>query len=163
MASALLVQRPKEEAQLADAGEGVRIVSVESRIDSISLSKGERDTRLTESRPFDFDVDMSELSRSQDGLSVRYSFTFGRPASGRACKVSGIALVRFSRFNPTTDFQTLGNDVTSEMAVEIFRRNYEFVYLLHDAVAMEAPSPWVTQSVSLSSRDRVIDGSCGNL
>ncbi len=162
MPSALLVQRPKEQAQLGDARQGVRIVSVESRIDSISLSKAERDIRLIESRPFDFDVDMSELSRSQDRLSVRYCFTFGRPASGRVCKVSGTAVVRFSQFNPTSDFHTLGDDITNEMAVEIFRKNYESVYLLHDALAMDAPSPWVTHDVSLSSRDHVIDGPRGN-
>ncbi len=163
MPAAVLVQRPKEQAQVAGAKRGVGIVSVESRIDSISLSKTERDTHSTESRPFDFDVDMSELSRSQDGISVRYSFTFGRPASGRVCKVSGVALVRFSQFNPASDFQTLGSYATSEMAVEIFRRNYEFVYLLHDAVAMDAPSPWVTQDVSLSSRDKAADDPLGNL
>jgi hypothetical protein len=163
MPSALLVQRPKEQAQLSEASQEVRVVSVESRIDSISLTKGDRDSKPLEARPFDFDVDMSESARTQDSLSVRYSFTCGRPSSGRACKVSGTALVRFSQFNPTSDFHALGNDITNEMAVAIFRRNYELVYLLHDALGMDAPSPWITQEVSLSSRNQVIDCPGGNV
>ncbi|HVB95431.1 MAG TPA: hypothetical protein VND41_02365 [Nitrososphaerales archaeon] len=162
MASAVLVQRPREQAQPADASQGVRILSVESKINSISLTKTDRDVHPLERRPFDFDVDLSESVRTEDTLSVRYSFTFGRPSSGPVCKVSGTALVRFFQFNPTSDFHTLGNDVTNEMAVEIFRKNYEAVYLLHDALSMEAPSPWITQEVSLASRNQIVAEQGGN-
>jgi len=162
MASAVLVQRPREGVQLADDSHEVRIASVESRIVSISLTKVEREARGLESKPFDFDVDLSESARTEDTLSVRYSYTFGRPPSGQVCKVSGTALVRFSQFNPTSDFHTLGNDITSEMAVEIFRKNYENVYLLLDALSMDAPSPWITQDVSLSSRDQIVADQSGN-
>src|SRR5271169_1590045 len=119
MPSTVLVQRPKGEAQLADANQGIRILSVESRISSISLTRGERDPRQLEARPFDFDVELSESARSADTLRLRYSYTIGRPSSGQVCVVSGTALLRFSQFNPTSDFHTLGNDITSEMAVEI--------------------------------------------
>jgi hypothetical protein len=150
MPSAVLVHEPREQAQLAKEGAGVRIVSVESRIDSVSLSAAERHRHGSESRPFDFDVAISESARAEDRLSVRYSYTFGRPSSGQVCRVSGTAAVRFSQFDPSRDFHTLGDDITNEMAVEIFRKNYEAVYLLHEALGMDAPSPWITQEVSLS-------------
>jgi len=161
MSSAVLVEEPREKAQLAKDDLGVQIVSVESRIDSISLSAAERRRHGSEPGPFDFDVNLSESARTEDRLSVRYSFTFGKP-SGQACKVRGIASVRFSQFNPSRDFHALGDDITNEMAVEIFRKNYEAVYLLHEALAMDAPSPWITQEVSLSSRNGVCDDTVGN-
>jgi hypothetical protein len=122
MPSTVLVERPREEAQLPGGSQGVRIASVESRICGISLSRAERDTQAMDARPFDFDVDLSESARTEDTLSVRYSYTFGRPATGQVCKVNGTALVRFSQFNPADDFHTLGNDITSEMAVRSSER-----------------------------------------
>ncbi len=158
MPSALLVQKPTEEAQVAEASLGIRILSVESKIDSICLTAAGGRVIASGPRPFDFDVELSEEARTQDSLSVRYSFTVGRPSSGQVCKVSGKAAVRFSQFNPESDFHTLGNDISNEIAVEIFRKNYESVYLLHAALAMDAPSPWITQDVSLSSRSREARG-----
>jgi hypothetical protein len=162
LSSAVLIQSPKEEAQLAKSALGIRIVSVESRIDGIFISTTGRDSRAFGDRPFDFDVDLSESGRAEDSLSVRYAFTFGRPSCGQVCKMSGKALVRFSQFNPGKDFHTLGNDITNEIAVEIFRKNYEAAYLLHDALSMDAPSPWITQGVSLSSRSQADGHSTDN-
>lgn len=161
MSSAVLVQKPREAGELANEGVGIRIVSVESRIEGISLSAAGGKKQTSGVRAFDFDVDLSESARTEDSLSVRYSFTFGKP-SGQACKVRGTARVRFSQFNPSRDFHTLGNDITNEMAVEIFRKNYEAVYLLHEALAMDAPSPWITREVSLSSRNGVSVDAVGN-
>lgn len=162
MPSAILVQKPREEGERSEAGQGIRIVSVESRIDSISLTKAGGDQKAPGGRPFDFDVDMHESVRTEDTLSVKYAFTFGRPSSGQVCKITGGALVRFSQFKPDRDFYSLGNDISNEIAVEIFRRNYEVVYLLHGAMAMDAPSPWVTQDVSLSSRSQSSDAGSEN-
>jgi hypothetical protein len=145
----------QEQSQRPREGPGVKIVLVESRIDGISLSRLERDARPRDSRPFEFDVELSESSLVEDRFSVRYCFRFGVPASGQICKVSGRATVRFSQFNPVEDLQTLGSDVTNEMVVEIFRKNFETVYLLHEALGMKAPTPWITQDVSLSSRSHI--------
>lgn len=154
MPSALLVQKPREDAELEGTSLGIRILSVESAIEGISLSNSCGAPREVGASQFDFDVDMSESSRTQDSLNVRYAFAFGKASSGQACKVRGTAVVRFSQFNPQGDFHTLGNDISNDMAVEIFRKNYEAVYLLLDAMGMDAPTPWITQDVSLSSRNR---------
>jgi hypothetical protein len=151
----MLVERPKGQALFGATDLGVRIVSVDSRIDNISLTKAPGFTKKHTGREFDFDVDLEEASRTVDSLCVRYTFRFGKPLSGQTCRVSGKAVLRFSRFNPEADFHTLGNDISNEMAVEIFRCNYEWVYLLHEALGMEAPSPWITQDVSVSSRDQI--------
>ncbi len=153
MPSAILVQTPREDAELATPSLGVRILAVESAIQEISLTNSGGTTKERSAGQFDFDVDMSESSRTEDSLNVRYAFSFGKPSSGQLCKVRGSAVVRFLRFNPKNDFHALGNDISNEMAVEIFRKNYESVYLLLDALGMDAPTPWITQDVALSSRN----------
>jgi len=128
-------------------------LSVESRIDRISLSDAGGKKHSPRNTHFDFDVDLDESSRTADSLNVKYAFKFGKASSGSTCNVSGVAVLHFSHFNPEADFHSLGNDITNEMAIEIFRKNYESVYLLHEALGMEAPSPWITHGVSLSSRN----------
>jgi hypothetical protein len=152
MPSVIQIQRPREEARLADREQGIRLASIQSRIDSISLAKAGGKNDASRNSPFDFDVELDEVSRTSDSLRVKYAFTFGIASSGQICKVGGVAVLCFSGFDPEADFHSLGNDITNEMAVEIFRKNYESVYLLHDALGMEAPSPLITQGVSLSSR-----------
>jgi hypothetical protein len=151
MTSAVLVQEQAPKVR-AEASQGVRILSVDAKIDGISLSKADRQPQGKDSKPFDFDVELSETAWTQDSLNLRYRFTFGVPSSGQVCRVGGSADVRFSQFNPDEDLQALGQDVANEMVVEIFRKNYEAVYLLHQALGMKPPTPWITQDVSISSR-----------
>ena len=153
MTSTVQIQKPREEAALASPNLGVQILSVESAIQGISLAISGRGMHVPNASPFDFDVDLSESSRTQDSLNVRYFFNFSKPSLGQVCNINGTAVVKFSQFNPRSDFHTLGNDITNEMAVAIFRNNYEAVYLLLDAMKMDAPTPWITQEVSLSSRN----------
>jgi hypothetical protein len=152
VSSQILVQKPKQEGEDGKEGLAIHIVSVQTTIDSISLSKAGRNVNQSVKHPFEFDVDIDESARTQDSLSVRYAFAFGRPSVGQVCKVRGGAVVRFTHFNPSAEFQSLGEELTNEIVVAIFRKNFESVYLLHDAMKMEAPSPWITQDVSLSSR-----------
>ena len=150
MSSTMQVQGRRQEPA---ANVGVQIVSVDSTIQGISVSTSGRDGRGQIGIPFDFEVGLDESLRTKDSLKVKYAFSFSKPSSGQVCKINGTAMVRFSQFNPN-DFQTLGDDVTNEIAVDIFRENYQSVYLLLDTLKMEAPSPWITQEVSLSSRSQ---------
>jgi hypothetical protein len=152
VASQVLVQIPRQDGEGGKEDLGIHIVSVETTIDRISLMKAGREVKQSARHPFEFDVDIDESARTKDSLSVKYSFAFGRQSAGQVCKVSGGAVVRFTRFSPSGEFQSLGEELTNEIVVAIFRKNFESVYLLHDAMKMEAPSPWITQDVSLSSR-----------
>jgi hypothetical protein len=152
VASQVLVQIPQQDGEDGKEGLGIRILSVETTIDSISLMKAGREVKQSAKHPFEFDVDIDESARTKDSLSVKYSFAFGRQSAGQVCRVKGGAVVRFTRFSPSGEFQSLGEELTNEIVVAIFRKNFESVYLLHDAMKMEAPSPWITQDVSLSSR-----------
>jgi len=137
----MLVQEPQKFA---------RIESVESRVDCLSIVNF-GDALSSLGGQLEFDVAMSESSRTADSLTVNYVFTIGRPAFGRGCKVTGEAVVRFAGANPDGNFDTVDSD---EMAVEIFRKNYETVYLMHMALGMPTPSPWITEDVSVASRNK---------
>lgn len=156
MPSAVLIARPSEEVEVLENELGIKIVSVESQIDGLSLTGPAGGPRPPGGGDFAFDVEMTETGRIKDGLSVKYSLAFGRPASGQTCRVSGRAILHFSRLDPKSDLHALGSEIDNEMAVEIFRMNYETIYLLHQSLAMEAPSPWVTHGVSLSSRTQAV-------
>jgi hypothetical protein len=157
MTAQVLIREERRDSQLTEPSGEFRILSVDSRIDRIYLSNAGVDPKASKSKPFEFDVDLSESGRTRDSLSVRYSYTFGRPMGGQVCKISGKAVVRFSSFTPGKDFHTLGSEITNEIAVQIFRKNYEAAYLLHEALRMEAPSPWITQSVSMFTLDQMVD------
>ncbi len=148
MPSQVLIQKPIDDSQPTISAGGIQIL--ETRIDSISIRKAGTEAKALKGRPFDFEVSMNEKSRKGDTLRVVYSFSFGRQASGQICKMSGEALVRFTQFGSEKDYNYLGGDITNDLAIEIFRRNYESTYLLHEAMKMDAPSPWITQDVSLS-------------
>lgn len=147
MTTAVLLQEGQDDAQ----GNPVRILSVDSKVTGISLSRAAEAEKPDKNQGFDFSVDLDEQARTGDTLRIRYSLMFGKHGDTQVCRVDGEADVRFSHFDRQTDMRMLGDDLTNEMVVEIFRRSYEPIYLLHHSLGVEAPSPWITRDVSLTS------------
>jgi hypothetical protein len=125
-----------------------KVVLMESSVSKISISGSKG--RMPQAAGFDFDVDLSEVSRNKDVLEVEYCFRFGSKSGGNACEIGGRAKLRIASASGDSDMQSLGPEVTNEIVVGIFRRNYESVYLLHRSLGIDAPSPWITQDVSLA-------------
>jgi len=126
------------------------VLDVETTIENLSLSNIGKESRGPKGR-LDFDVDLNERGRTGDVLRVGYRLSFGRSSAGKVCRISGEAAVRFANLGQDAGLQSLGGEATNDMAVAIFRKNFEAIYLLHDALGVEAPSPWITQDVSVSS------------
>ena len=97
MSQVLVPSQKQEQAFAPVSTRGIQIL--ESRIDSISLSRGSLDASVLRGRPFDFDVQLSEKGRTGNSLRVRYAFSFGRPSAGQVCKIIGEAVVRFAQFD----------------------------------------------------------------
>jgi hypothetical protein len=125
-----------------------RVVLLESSVSKISISGSKG--RMPQVSGFDFDVDLSEVSRTKEILEVEYCFRFGSRSHGNECEIGGRARLRIGSAGGESSMQDLGPGVTNEIVVGIFRRNYESVYLLHRSLGIEAPSPWITQDVSLA-------------
>jgi len=143
MSEQVLTQRSEELPR-------TQVLVVETTIENLSLSNTGKESRGPKGR-LDFDVDLSERGRKGDVLRVGYRLSFGRSAVGKVCRISGEAAVHFANLGPEAGLQNLGGEATNDMAVAIFRKNFEAIYLLHDALGVEAPSPWITEDVSLSS------------
>lgn len=162
MSATVLVKALEEEAKLEGPVQGVRIVSVSSKIDNLMVI-GSRVGSGRSGGQFEFEVGMTETARSKDSLSMNFALKFGKSSTGQVSTVKGRAVLKFANFNPDTDLTSLGGDIDNEMAIEIFRSNYQAIYLLHESLGMETPSPWVTQDVSLSSREHSDLQNAGNL
>lgn len=133
---------------------GHRRITVDSRIDKIAIADA-RSRRTARAEPLEFEVELTELNRISDGLKVKYTLKFGRTISGGLCSVSGEAALHFTSFNPEALLDSVGGDITNQIATEIFRKNYETIYLLHRSLGLEPPSPWITHDVSFSPAGEV--------
>lgn len=151
--SAVLVQEAEVEQKLEGPVNGVRILEVSSRIDKLAMVASKNGVGRS-ANPFDFEMGMTETGRTRDSLSLNFAFSFGKSSTGQSCSMAGSAVLRFANFSPDGDLSSLGSDIDNEMAIEIFRSNYEAIYLLHESLGMEAPTPWITQDVCLSSRSQ---------
>lgn len=152
MSSAVLVNGESGAVQAPETELGLRIVAVESQIQRISAGCPGGGIGRWDGGQFGFDVSMTEKARTSDSMSVSFTFSFGKKSNGQSCEVSGEAVFRFSSLHPSSDLHAFGSEIDNEMAVAVFRQNFETIYLLHQALGLESPSPWVTQDVSISSR-----------
>jgi len=53
------------------------------------------------------------------------------------------------RITSVTDLQALGEDKISEIAMGIYAKNYETLYLTFDSCGLTAPSPFLIQDVHM--------------
>jgi len=129
----------------------VRVVSVEAVLRRFCFARGN-----PHSHPFggefDFEADMAETGRSADRVQVKFSLSFGKEETGQHCELEGTANFHFTHLDPRFDLEFMGTELQNEMSIQLYRRYYDLVYLVHDTFGVEAPSPWIVQDVSLSSR-----------
>ncbi|MDG6914955.1 MAG: hypothetical protein JRM86_04100 [Nitrososphaerota archaeon] len=131
---------------------GSFVVGVDTRIQRVSLSRDAAGQGPAREGQFAFDVSMTETGRTRGSLSVSYTLSFGRQSTGQRCRIDGEAVFRLSGADKDSDIHAFGTEIDNEMAVAVFREDFETIYLLHQTLGVQAPSPWVTQDVSLSSR-----------
>jgi hypothetical protein len=125
------------------------IITVESSLHRIVMHKAEDTARHSFESVFGFDVEMTELARGDCSLSLAFVFTFGRKYPGQTCRMEGRAELHFAP-GAGSEMRQFGDEVDTDMAVQIFRNHYETIYLLHDALGIEAPSPWIVKDASVS-------------
>jgi len=98
---------------------------------------------------FDLGADIKEIETTKGRLRLKYTlFVDANPAVERA-ELEGEVIITSTAITPVTDLQTLGEDIVSELATIIYRRNFETLYLAMDSVGLYAPSPWLIDDVHL--------------
>jgi hypothetical protein len=98
---------------------------------------------------FDLGADIKEVETSKGRLLLKYTlFVDASPAVERA-ELQGEVVITSPAISSVTDLQALGEDKISEVAMQIYRKNFETLFLTFESAGLQAPSPWLIQDVHL--------------
>ena len=98
---------------------------------------------------YDLNVDIKQAGRKGPEVKLRYSIgidTF--PAICRA-EIAGSAVVNAEMLAQDENLEDLGEGVLGDIAVDIYRQNFEPLYLALATMGMDSPSPWLVKEVRL--------------
>ena len=98
---------------------------------------------------YDLNVDVKQVSRKGPELKIRYAIgieTF--PAICRA-EIAGFAVVTAETLAKEESLEDLGEGVLGDVALDIYRQNFEPLYLTLTSMGMDSPSPWLVKDVHL--------------
>jgi len=98
---------------------------------------------------FDLGADIKEVETAKGRLRLRYTlYVDANPAVERA-ELQGEVIITSPSITAVTDLQSLEEEKISEIAMLIYRRNFETLYLAFQSAALMAPSPWLIEDVHL--------------
>jgi len=135
---------------------GSEAMEVRSTLGRVRLARLALGTKSVPKPTFDLAADMQELEVGGGRLRVRYVISLETYPSVERAEMEGVATVSGRRFGNLKDLKGLGESRLAEMAIEIYRKNYESLYLLLNSMGLEVPSPWLVRDVHL------VLGSIGN-
>lgn len=123
------------------------LVSTLTKIKVTRLTLGH--TKKLPKISFDLGADMKEVETAKGRLRLKYTlYVDANPAVERA-ELHGEVTITSPAITPVTDLQTLGEDKISEIAMQIYQRNFEILYLTFESAGLQAPSPWLIQDVHI--------------
>ena len=98
---------------------------------------------------FDLGADMKELEKSSGRLRLKYTlYLDANPAVERA-ELEGELTIKNPKITSNTDLQALGEEKISAIAMQIYAKNYETLYLTFESVGLVAPSPLLIRDVHI--------------
>jgi len=104
---------------------------------------------------FDLGADMKEVETAKGRLRLKYTlYIDANPAVQRA-ELEGEVLITSPAITAVTDLQALGEDKISDIAMQVYARNYEILYLTLESAGLAAPSPLLIQDVHLVAGELV--------
>ncbi len=96
---------------------------------------------------FDLGADIKEMETAKGRLRLRYTlYIDANPAVERA-EISGEVTITNPQITPVTDLKALGEDKISDIAMQIYAKDYELIYLTFQSAELPAPSPLLIQDV----------------
>jgi hypothetical protein len=105
---------------------------------------------------FDLGADIKEVETAKGRLRLKYTlYLDANPAVERA-ELSGEVTITSSTISAVTDLQALGDEKISDIAMQIYAKNYEVLYLLFQTAGLVAPSPQLIQDVHLEAGQLVL-------
>ena len=96
---------------------------------------------------FDLGADMKEVETSKGRLRLKYKlYLDANPAVERA-ELEGEVIITSAKISAVTDLQALGEEKISAIAMQIYAKNYELLYLTFQTAGLTAPPPFLIQDV----------------
>jgi len=124
-------------------------INVENLLTKIRVSRLSLNPLDGRSPSFDLSADFREISRAGGKVKLRYSLTVDTFPLVERAGVEGFAIVDESLIVPKDQSGETDGAVLDELAVAIFRSDYESLYLLFDTLRVASPSPWLVREVRL--------------
>lgn len=104
---------------------------------------------------FDLGADIKEMETAKGRLRLKYTlYLDANPAVQRA-ELSGEVIITSPAISAVTDLQALGEDKISEIAMQIYSKSYEILYLTFESAGLVAPSPLFINDVHLEAGEVV--------
>jgi hypothetical protein len=98
---------------------------------------------------FDLGAEIKEIETVKGRLRLKYTlYLDANPAVERA-ELSGEVTITSPAISAVTDLQALGEGKISEIAMQIYAKNYETLYLTFQTADLIAPSPLLIQDVHM--------------
>lgn len=124
-------------------------ISVENTLTKIRVSKVSLLPLNGRPLTFELSADFREISRGGGRVKLRYSLNVDTFPVIQRAGIEGIAIVNENLITPSNPSDGADAAVLDALAVEIFRRDYESLYLLFDTLNLSSPSPWLVREVRL--------------
>jgi hypothetical protein len=99
---------------------------------------------------FDLSADIKEVETTKGRLRLKYTlYLDANPAVERA-ELQGEVIITSQKITSVTDLQALGEEKISDIAMQIYAKNYETLYLIFESAGLAAPPPGLIQDVYLA-------------
>ena len=98
---------------------------------------------------FDLGADIKEIETTKGRLRLKYTLYIDASPAVERAELRGDVTITSPAISAVTDLQALGEDKISDIALQIYRRNFEVLYLTLESAGLVAPSPWLIKDVRL--------------
>jgi hypothetical protein len=127
-----------------------RMLKVESQLTKLRTTlvaiRPLGDTKVS----FDLQADIKAVSRDGPRIKIRYSIDIETYPLIYRAEIGGFAHANAEMLAKEESIEDLGQEVLGDIALQIFRQNYESLYLTLATQGLDAPSPWLVKDVHIA-------------
>jgi hypothetical protein len=98
---------------------------------------------------FDLHADLKEASRDTTRIKVRYALQVETFPMVLRVEMAGVAYLDAALLGKDQSLETLGETFISDLALELYQRNFESLYLFLETLGLPFPSPWLVKEPHL--------------
>ena len=100
---------------------------------------------------YDLSADIKEVSRDGAKAKLRYLLVVETYPMVMRVEMEGVVRMDVGFLGSDQTLEGIGEAMIGDLAMKIFKDNYESMYNVLDTLGLEGPSPWLTREVHLVS------------